>query len=134
MGNRANVYVRESAEEPGVYLYTHWDGDNLPFMVQRALKKHWRWDDVSYLTRIIFCQIVKDTDDLEGELNLGISTQIPDNEHLIIVVDCKSQTVRFVERDGLDGRLPPGSYPNFTWTFGAYIGLSEDAITAAYGD
>lgn len=29
MGDRANVYVHEG-DQPGVYLYTHWSGHELP--------------------------------------------------------------------------------------------------------
>ena len=41
-----------------VFLETHWGGHELPFDVQQALAKKWRWGGSSectaYLTRIIF--------------------------------------------------------------------------------
>jgi hypothetical protein len=58
MGDRANVYVHDGVE-PGVYLYTHWHGSDLPEVVKVALAKQWRWKDSAYLGRVIFCEMIK---------------------------------------------------------------------------
>ena len=45
MGDRANVLVGEwnGEEFSGVYLYTHWSGSELPWIVQSALLTTTHW-------------------------------------------------------------------------------------------
>lgn len=90
MGDRANVYVHEG-NEPGVYLYTHWTGTELPETVRRALAREVRWDDTPYLTRIIFDEM---TQGMHGqELGYGISAVVGDGEGRIVDVDTALQRV-----------------------------------------
>ena len=102
MGDRANIRIKQQYDETGnatnlyIYLYSHWGGSDLPMVLQMALKKKWRWDDPSYLTRIIFCEMVKD--DVAGETGYGIATSAPDNEHEYIDVDCEAQTVKIGDK------------------------------------
>ena len=92
MGERGNIKVG------GVYLYTHWSGDNLKTILQNALKKKLRWSDESYLTRIIFCEMLKNaTDESTG---YGISTYMCDNNYNIFEVDVNNQTVTEVTEVG----------------------------------
>lgn len=100
MGDRANVCIvqhpRGNKPDGLVYLYTHWGGYELPQTVANALiRGKGRWDDESYLARIIFSEMIKD--DVLDETGFGISTYQVDNEHPIIVVDCESKTVGFAE-------------------------------------
>lgn len=128
MGDRANVVVLQpkgdkvkevtdalfNKDRERVYLYTHWNGSELPQTLQSALSRRLRWDDHAYLTRIIFCEMVKG--DEEGETGFGISTTPPDNSHDFLVVDPNEQTVSLVrERDGK--RIK-------SWTFEEYIALA----------
>lgn len=94
MGDRANVYVHEDTE-PGVYLYTHWDGSDLPAIVARALGcGRRRWNDTPYLTRIIFSEMLKgDSDGLNGSTGYGISAEVQDGDDRIVDVDVTSQKV-----------------------------------------
>lgn len=108
MGDRANVFIS------GVYLYTHWGGAGLPYVVQDALKKKWRWDDDAYLARIIFCEMVKK--DLEGETGFGISSYMIDNEHPVIELNCENETISFQS--------------NGTMPFADYIAMSEGELAA----
>lgn len=86
MGDRGNIKVGK------VYLYTHWYGSNLKEMLVNALKRgRDRWTDEAYLTRIIFCEMIKD--EVLEDTGYGISTEIQDNEHEILEVDCKKLTV-----------------------------------------
>jgi len=99
MGDRANVYVVQHGNESsgkGVYLYTHYDGEDLPKILQKALKRGKdRWDDEPYLTRIIFNEMTCDNEmDLTG---FGISTYLTDNEHDILVVDVDKQSVGYAK-------------------------------------
>ena len=59
MGDRAQVRIVDNyqPEAPGVYLYTHWGGTRLLHDVLRALSKQRRWDDPTYLARIVLNEI-----------------------------------------------------------------------------
>ena len=85
MGDRANVFMKEQyQEEGGVYLYTHWGGTDLPETVQSAMKKQQRWDDGSYLARIIFCQMIAGHE--AGETGYGISATLGDGDDRILIM------------------------------------------------
>ena len=108
MGDRANVMV--TSEHYGeTYLYTHWGAHSLCEDVQRALAKKWRWNDPSYLTRIIFEEMVGERDRFT-ETGYGISARIGDPGQFIIEIDVDRQTVT---KDGC------------TWSF-------EDFLTQAF--
>lgn len=111
MGDRANVYVKQAE----VYLYTHWGGHDLAEDVRRALARQQRWDDESYLTRIIFCEMLRGSvsvvssviSTLNDEAGYGISHKMGDNERPIIVVDCREEMVYLMdESDRPDHTLP----------------------------
>lgn len=91
MGDRANVKVVAGDSE--VFLYTHWNGTELPTIVQNALDRGQRWDDHSYLARIIFCEMVKD--EVDGETGFGISSVVGDGDNRIITVNVDKQTVSY---------------------------------------
>ena len=94
MGDRGTIVVKEG---PGtIYLYTHWGGSELKTTLRRALGREARWDDPAYLTRIIFCEMVKGHE--ADETGFGISTQPQDGEYNTLVVNTDSQTV--TEGDG----------------------------------
>lgn len=131
MGDRGLVNIKEDSEDKGVFLYTHWDGTDLPFIVQKALKKQWRWDDPNYLTRIIFCCMVPIID-WDEEHGYGIATTICLPDHLIIVVNVDTKTIGFVKESDYnadnEGRVCK------TWTFEEYICIEEDVIKNYYHD
>ncbi len=85
MGDRANVYVRGA----DVYLYTHWDGYRLSVIVRNALARKLRWNDPSYLARIVFQQMLGSD---AGETGYGISHEIGDNGRPVIMLDPSTQT------------------------------------------
>lgn len=98
MGDRANVYIREDAAH-GVYLYTHWSGNELPEIVRAALDSpagRGRWSDTSYLARIVFCRMVG-PENLNEATGYGISARIGDNSYRIIVVDPAGMRIGFAE-------------------------------------
>jgi len=103
MGNRGNVHVHEG-DRPGVFLYTHWTGSNLPMVVARALSRGKdRWTNPAHLTRIIFCEMLADAHPEQQEhaytlkiqtTGFGISTYIyGTSDHPTIHVDTNAQTV-----------------------------------------
>jgi hypothetical protein len=85
MGDRGNIAIQNGTKKSRVYLYTHWNGSNIQAIARRALAKKWRWSDEAYLTRIVFCELVKGFED--DETGYGISTSICDNAHPILVLD-----------------------------------------------
>jgi len=89
MGDRGNIIVKDG--ESKVYLYTHWGGSELKKTLKEALiRGKNRWDDGSYLTRIIFCEMVQDEE--MGLTGFGISSVMGDGG-TDIVVDVDKQKV-----------------------------------------
>jgi len=97
MGDRANVILKSEKEQ--VCLYTHWYGHQLPEIVQSALKRsESRWTDFQYLTRIVFCEMIKN--DVMGETGFGISQEEHDGEGgRIVTINCDEGTVAIKEND-----------------------------------
>lgn len=83
MGDRSNIVVEQFAGTR-VYLYGHWMGESAISVVGSVLSRQRRWDDESYLARMIFSAMVKN--DIGGETGYGISTYLVDNEYPIIVL------------------------------------------------
>lgn len=93
MGNRANVCMRYKDEQ--VVLYAHRSGEHLPKIVSQALKRGKpRWRDFQYLTRIVFCEMVKD--DVMGLTGFGITQKVWDGGRKIIDLDLDEQKVKLI--------------------------------------
>ena len=91
MGDRANVKFVNGNDAP-MFFYTHWSGTDLPTIVAKALKRGKdRWDDGSYLARIIFSESIQD--DVLELTGYGISTSVGDGDDRIITVRVDDQTV-----------------------------------------
>ena len=118
MGDRANIVIQKDNSNflADLYFYTHWQGYSLPKIVQDALiRGQERWDDASYLARIIFCKLVEgEENDLTG---YGISNLEQDNEHPFVIVNIHQKTV---------------SINNKTWTFKEYIQAEIATINKYY--
>ena len=106
MGNRSsylpvsgNIYIKDHDGKAGVYLYTHWGRDTLLEALRDALAKGERWEDPSYLARIIFCQMLKAEGwapgfgDLDGTSGFGISSILGGGADFVLEVDCDKRTV-----------------------------------------
>lgn len=121
MGDRANLTLkyRNGGE---VNVYVHWHGSALPIILAKALARKERWDDESYLARIIISEIAKavGVDDSTG---MGI---MPTNDFGEggPVVNLAKQTVTLREHWGGDDSpqwfnvVSDGEY-----TFSEYIAL-----------
>lgn len=122
MGDRANIVIdmpddyKENAVKRPVYLYTHWGGSELPVTLLHALGRRVRWEDESYLARIIFSEMIKGSE--RQETGFGISLRPPDNSYPYLRVDPKSQTVTV-------DYLPVGGGENRVFTFEEYISLDK---------
>lgn len=94
MGTRAQVRIKDT----DVYLYQHWDGDGLMETVVKAVNGSVgqnRQGDPEYLTRIIFCAMVKG--DEAGETGFGIGMEQHGDIEYLVTVDCENRTI--TERD-----------------------------------
>ena len=95
MGMRQNIEF-DYGEGKKVYFYSHWLGGDkntspLAQELREALAKRWRWNDPSYLVRVIISYILKD--DIDGETGYGIAPYQIDDEFPNIEVDLENQTV-----------------------------------------
>lgn len=92
MGDRANIVVQVDGGQ--IWLYTHWTGRELEDTLRSALARgRDRWDDQPYLTRIIFCEMVK-LDGGDGLTGFGIALVEQDSNHPHIYVDIDKKTVK----------------------------------------
>lgn len=95
MGDRAHVYVHEG-DRPGVWIYTHWRGYELPELVRDALntpQARARIHDTGYLTRILISQLTAGAD---PETGWGVDTVPSDtgDGHRVVDVDTAAGTVQ----------------------------------------
>lgn len=99
MGMRQNVKLTYSEGAP-IYVYSHWGGgedpNNSPLAekVRAALARNQRWDDESYLARIIMAEIIRD--DLDDETGYGLAPYEIDPEFPTIEVNLPEQTINGV--------------------------------------
>ena len=96
MGDRGII---EIAEEQGgrVYFYTHWQGSEVPSLVAKGLLKgRERWDDESYLNRVLFDTL---TGYSGGVTGFGISTWCPDDAYIKVQVNHVFKTAQVFERN-----------------------------------
>lgn len=116
MGDKANIAMKQK-DGNFIYLYSHYDGFQMPKILQNALIRGvGRWDDEPYLSRIIFCELVKDS--FLDTTGYGITTYMTDNEHPVIFVDAVTKKVyfkAFVAKDKKD-----------SWDFQEFIKLDID--------
>jgi hypothetical protein len=99
MGTRAQCLIKQT----GVYLYQHYDGYDLMNKVVKAVNSptgKGRQSDSEYLTRIIFCEMVKDN--VEGATGYGIGRQQRGDIEYLVSVDCEKKiiTEEMVDYDG----------------------------------
>lgn len=82
MGDRVDIALYESESSAPVVLYSHWDGWQAPELIAKALDRgRSRWDDYSYLTRIIVSQFLKQN--IEGLTGYGLSTGVGAGDSVI---------------------------------------------------
>jgi hypothetical protein len=118
MGDRGNILVIENEiKEVGVFLYSHWDGSELPQTLQTTLKRRSHWDDPQYLARIIFNEMTAE-EDAAGDTGYGISATLWDNEHPILTVNPKTKRV------GIADEKTPFE-PKQEWSFENFCDLEN---------
>ena len=114
MGDRGNVIFKYQ-DGNKIYFYTHWGGSSLKETVRQALiRGKERWQDESYLARIVFCEMLdteQGQDSLEDLTGLGIAPYEVDNENPLVTVDTKAQTVNGIPfSDYIKNPIPMDDY------------------------
>jgi len=120
MGDRANIVVSDRGQR--LFLYSHWQGYELPEILRGALARKQRWDDPAYLTRIIFCEMIKGRE--ASETGFGISPFLQDNEYPLIIVDVDKNLVTFEGVEPGD-RHSAQECCSKSFSFADYIALPE---------
>jgi len=93
MGDRVQAHIiRDKYHD--IWLYGHWMGNGIIGAVRQTLAKHKRWDTPCYLTRMIFCEMVKGEE--ESEYGFGICNAQHGDVHRVIEVDCAKETVSII--------------------------------------
>lgn len=90
MGDRANVYIHNE-DSPGVYIYTHWNGTELPQKVKEALetdRAQSRLTDTAYLTRILIEELTQH--DRDSATGWGVSAEVGDGSDRIVDINVLS--------------------------------------------
>lgn len=94
MGTRGNIKVISGRST--VYLYQHYDADNLPYKLQSALlraKAGCRLSDGQYLGRMIFSEMIQEN--IMGATGYGISSDLHDGDDRVLTVDVDNQTIQY---------------------------------------
>lgn len=94
----------------GVYLYTHWNAGLLVENVQNALSKGWRWNDESYLARIIYDQMTLGEPE-EQETGYGIDLAEHGDIEVLVTVDCFNQKITV--KDDVNGTKLDEAFTEF---------------------
>ena len=122
MGDRANIVV-ETRPGERLFFYTHWEGANAPARLRKALALQERWDDGSYLARIIFDEL---TGLRGGTTGFGIDTRLNDNSHPLLVVNVEQQRVVLYDHDTADD-VDWGTVEAIdSWSFEDYANLDPE--------
>lgn len=91
------------SEGNDVYVYSHWGGPEFKERVRKALNRHTRWDDESYLAAIIIREVFRD--EIETDTGFGVSPYSEEEDHQTTVVDFAAKTVNGVSfQEFLDER------------------------------
>ena len=93
MGTRGVVRIHSGDMSKCVTLYQHYDSYDLPQTVATALGRGTdRWGDPSYLARIVFSEMVRDS--LDGTTGYGIFAGPVDcGQEVEVIIDTRASTI-----------------------------------------
>ncbi len=101
MGDRAMAEIK--TDDGSLYVYTHWDGYELPENAKQAIKfAKDRWNDSAYAVRIIVDQLTKGGRDQETGYGLMLQPKAEDaynNDNPSVVIDLVNKQLT-IFRDG----------------------------------
>ena len=91
MGCRGTIEIIEKENDSSVFLYTHWGANEMLHNLTVTLKKKERWNDAPYLSRMIFCEMIKEN--VGGCTGHGIQTYKAGDSEEEITVNVKNQII-----------------------------------------
>ena len=101
--NMKSAQIQVVGEHGSVYLYTHDNANTLVSIVHEVLSRRERWDDVDYLTRMLFCAMIP-YDKWSDDTGFGIGTQYYVDTNLLIVINAVTNRVSISSYgSGVDG-------------------------------
>lgn len=133
MGDRGHVRVLDHHREDDVYLYTHWGAKHLAETVAAALAREERWSQPSYLTRIIFSEMIRGS--LDSNTSFGIQPGPQHDINTLVTVDPEEQTIHI----GGGAKLPElqeGKWPSSEESihYGVWDGTFKDFVDEFHDD
>jgi len=99
MGNRGNIVIEKDGDyfTAPLFMYSHWTGSSLGVVLASALKRgRNRWDDPSYLARIIFSEMIQGY--VMEETGFGLSNVIGDGNGKLWCVNIAKQPEMDISR------------------------------------
>jgi hypothetical protein len=82
MGERNSAIIHTRRDHPPIYVYCHWLGADVSVAVQDALSRGAsRWDDPSYLSRIIIEELIDNASYGGSAGGCGIGTGTTPDDH-----------------------------------------------------
>lgn len=122
MGERGTIRI--NFEEGPVCFYTHWQGDSLPENLQKSLLRgKSRWDDPSYLARIIFSSMIQEG--IESLMGYGISPTPHMGNHPILEIYPDKMNVSWMVPHSLEIEI---------WSFEEFTKLPETFFNVRFRD
>jgi len=112
--------VISDPQRGAVVLYTHWRGDQISQIAKDVLAKRDRWNDASYLARIMLDEMTGRAKETTG---FGITSwpNVGDNEHELVVLDCAAQRIVRVPEGFFTDPIAPIIGPDQGMSFEEYV-------------
>jgi len=105
MGTRGQVRVISKEFNTPLYLYAHYDANNLFNVVIKSIARDIRWNDHEYLIRIIFSDMIGNGIISRG---FGIGTKQHGDIEYLIDVDMNNQMIFEYIRNGDEMKYSKG--------------------------
>ena len=114
MGDRGNIVIETTDRQPIMHMYSHWSGSCIPERVAAALVKgKSRWDDDSYLNRVLFQTLLNGDDGVTG-YGLSIGCTDSNGERNEVQVCHEAQRVRYMGRSYTFAEFTPAKAAELT--------------------
>ena len=97
MGDRGQIKIKDT----GVFLYTHWRSSNLIDNIKSVIRNGNRLDDIEYLTRILFCEMIGKVgkEYFNSTTGFGIGTEKHGDINRLITINIEKQEISIEEYD-----------------------------------
>ena len=137
MSDPGNLGFLTLGSTSSIWLYTHWEGANLPTLARLAITAAQpRWGDPAYATRIALAAVAADYTAPDG---WGVDTEPGENEHRALLIDWEDRTITLLPDDltdswgelSVNARIMGLAFAPVA-TFAEYLALAPDPVTEAW--